>query len=103
MEHNYREPVFTIGIVAKKLNVCPATLRIWERKKLIRPARLGKNRFYSQCDLDRLEQIKEMLQKKRINIEGAKKILETTRCWEIKKCKPQQRDSCPVFIKYGNA
>ena len=103
MEQDYREPVYTIGIVAKKLNVCPATLRIWERKKLIKPTRLGKNRFYSQCDLDRLEQIREMLQEKHINIEGARKIMETTRCWEIKNCKPKQRDSCPVYLKYGHA
>ncbi|NQT89968.1 MAG: MerR family transcriptional regulator, partial [Candidatus Omnitrophica bacterium] len=66
MEYDYKAPVYTIGIVAKMIGVCPATLRIWERKKLIKPSRIGKNRFYSKCDLDRLEYIKELLQEKRI-------------------------------------
>jgi len=33
MKQDYREPVYTIGIAAKMLNVCAATLRIWEKKK----------------------------------------------------------------------
>lgn len=103
MRDDYREPVYTIGIVAKKLNVCQATLRIWEKKKLIKAARIGKNRFYSRWDLDRLQKIKELIQEKRINIEGVKKIMQTTRCWEIKKCKPQVRKSCPVFLKISHA
>ncbi len=101
MEHGYREPVYTIGIVAKTLKVCPATLRIWERKDLIKPTRLGKNRFYSRCDMDRLEHIKELIQKRRINIEGVKQILSTTQCWDVKKCKPEEKKSCKVYLKYG--
>ncbi|NQT90776.1 MAG: MerR family transcriptional regulator, partial [Candidatus Omnitrophica bacterium] len=79
------------------------TLRIWERKKLIKPSRIGKNRFYSKCDLDRLEYIKELLQEKRINIEGVKNILDTTRCWDVKKCKPKEKNACPVYLKYSGA
>lgn len=100
---SYREPVYTVGVVARLLKVCAATLRIWEKKGLIRPARIGKNRFYSQCDVDRLEQIKGLIQKKRINIAGVKGILSTTRCWEIKKCQTKQRQSCPVYLEYGHA
>lgn len=70
-------------------------------KGLIKPARLGKNRFYSKCDIDRLEQIKDLLQTKRINIEGVKRILSTTRCWEIRRCKLKERDSCQVYRPYG--
>lgn len=99
--YGYEEPVYTIGIVAKLLKICPATLRIWERKGLIKPARLGKNRFYSKCDVERLEYIKELLQEKHINIEGVRQILETMQCWKVKKCKPKKRDTCQVYIKYG--
>jgi len=102
MKRNIREPVYTIGIAAKLLEVCSATLRIWEKKGLIKPARLGKNRYYSQCDIDRLEFIKELLQKKRINIQGVKNILNITYCWELKKCSSEEKGNCPVFNKYGN-
>lgn len=101
MEYGYKEPVYTIGIIAKSLKVCPTTLRIWERKGLIKPARIGKNRFYSKYDVERLEYIKELIQKKRINIEGIKGMLSTSRCWEVKKCKPKERNTCKVYQKYG--
>ena len=101
MIESIREPVYTIGIVAKLLKVCPATLRIWEKKGLIKPARLGKNRYYSKCDLDRLEFIKELLQKKRVNIQGVKNILHITYCWEVKKCSSEEKEDCPVYHKHG--
>ncbi|PIP20807.1 MAG: MerR family transcriptional regulator [Candidatus Omnitrophica bacterium CG23_combo_of_CG06-09_8_20_14_all_40_11] len=99
MKQEYNDPVYSIGITAKFLNVCQTTLRIWERKGLIKPARLGKNRFYSRCDIERLEHIKDLIQKKRINIQGAKNILSITPCWELKNCKPKKRNTCPVYIK----
>lgn len=97
MEKNHTQPVYTIGITAKFLKVCADTLRIWERKGLIKPVRLGKNRFYSQCDIERLEYIKELIHGERINIQGVKNILKITRCWELKKCKPQERNHCTVY------
>lgn len=100
MKDGYTIPLYTIGITSKLLKVCPATLRIWEKHELIKPSRLGKNRFYSQCDVERLEYIKDLLQNKRINIQGVKNILNTSRCWEIKKCRPRERDVCPVYRTY---
>lgn len=103
MEKNFTTPVYTIGVISRLLKVCPATLRIWEKKGLIKPRRVGKNRFYSRCDLERLEYIKALIQKKGINIQGVKGILTTTRCWELKKCKSQDRETCPVYLRYGQA
>ncbi len=101
VDYGYNEPVYTIGIVAKSLKVCVATLRIWERKGLISPSRIGKNRFYSRYDIDKLEYIKDLLQKKHINIEGVRQILETTQCWDVKKCSEKERSVCSVYKKYG--
>jgi len=103
MKEDYTTPVYTIGIAARLLGVCSATLRIWEKKGLIKPKRLGKDRFYSRSDIDRLKKIKELIQDKKINIQGVKKFLDTLRCWEIKKCKREERDVCPVYLKFGHA
>ncbi len=97
MQYSSTEPIYTIGIAAKLLSVCKDTLRIWEKKSLIKPARLGKNRFYSQCDIDRLSYIKDLTQKKRVNLEGVKNILNISRCWDLKQCSPKQRNACPVY------
>ena len=100
MKENYTEPVYNIGIAARLLEVCPATLRIWEKKGLITPSRDSKNRLYSRCDIDRLEYIKDLMRKKSINIEGVKNILSSKLCWELKKCNPREREVCPVYIKH---
>jgi len=100
VQQGYTTPLYTIGITADIIKVCTATLRIWEKKGLIKPARLGKNRFYSRCDIERLKEIKDMIQKKRINIQGVKKILSTTNCWEIKYCEEEEKKICPVYIRY---
>ncbi|MBU1863650.1 MAG: MerR family transcriptional regulator [Candidatus Omnitrophica bacterium] len=97
MEHHDNKPVYTIGIVAHLLEVCLATLRIWEHKGLIKPARLGKNRYYSRCDLGKLKFIKEMVQQKRINLAGVRELMLKKPCWEIKKCKPRERNKCAVY------
>ncbi len=94
---NYNQPLFTIGIVADMIGVTQTTLRIWEKKELIKPGRLGKNRYYSYCDLDRLKQIHHLLQEKRMNIVGVKNVLDREECWEIKKC-GDLKDTCEVYL-----
>ena len=100
MEINYKEPLYSIGITAKFVGVSIATLRIWEKKELIQPTRLGKNRYYSQYDIDKLIHIRMLLQEKRMNICGIKELLSSQFCWEIKKCKNDERNVCPVFIQF---
>lgn len=100
MKEHKTAPVYTIGIAAKFLGVCPAPLRLWEKKGIIKPERIGKNRFYSKCDIDRLECIKYLLRGRRINIAGVKKILETKFCWEAKNCSEKMRKNCSVYLQY---
>ncbi len=96
-EESYTQPLFTIGIVADILGVTQVTLRTWEKRGLIEPRRLGKNRYYSHCDLDRLREIKRLLRQRRLNIAGAKDILARTECWEVKQCGPE-RYKCSVYL-----
>jgi len=98
MEEHEAMPVYTIGIAAEFLAVCPATLRLWEKKGIVKPARIGKNRFYSKCDIDRLKLIKYLLQKMRMNIAGVKEVLDAKSCWEAKNCSEKMRKSCPVYL-----
>jgi len=91
------KPVYTIGIVSGLLGVCQATLRLWEKKGLIHPHRIGKNRFYSQRNIDKLQHIKQLLHKEHINIAGVKNIMDKSFCWQIKKCPAKERDVCQVY------
>ena len=99
MKEHERMPVYTIGIAAEFLAVCPATLRLWEKKGMVRPARIGKNRFYSKCDIDRLKRIKYLLQKVRMNIAGVREVLDARFCWDAKNCSEKMRKNCLVYLQ----
>ncbi|NCO66229.1 MAG: MerR family transcriptional regulator [Candidatus Aquicultor secundus] len=73
----YDEPVYMISIAAKLAGMHPQTLRIYERKKLIKPKRTqGSTRLYSQCDIDRLKLIQTLTQELGVNLAGVIKIFE---------------------------
>ena len=68
--------VYVISVAADLAGVHPQTLRLYERKGLIEPARtFGGSRRYSDRDLDRLHRIGE-LTSAGVNLEGVRRILE---------------------------
>ena len=78
--------LYSIGIVAEILSVHPRTLRIYEQEGLIRPARRGGKRFYSNNDLQWLKCLRKLLTVDGLNIAGVKKLLTLTPCWNIRGC-----------------
>jgi len=67
--------VYIISVAAELAGVHPQTLRIYERKGLVRPARTsGNTRRYSERDLARLRTIQELTQGG-VNLAGVKRIL----------------------------
>ena len=68
--------VFIISVAAELAGVHPQTLRIYERKGLVRPKRTsGNTRRYSQADVDRLLEI-QALTDEGVNLAGVKRIME---------------------------
>lgn len=100
MVSDYYKATYPIGVVAEIIGVCARTLRLWEKKGLILPQRRGKNRYYSQADLDRLKYIKHLLEEENLNTYGVKKILEKIACWELKDCPEERKERCPVFKQH---
>ncbi|MGD9793491.1 MAG: helix-turn-helix transcriptional regulator [Acidimicrobiia bacterium] len=71
-----RRAVYVISVAAELAGVHPQTLRIYERKGLLEPARTqGGNRRYSDIDIDRLRRISE-LSADGMNLAGIKRVLE---------------------------
>jgi MerR family transcriptional regulator/heat shock protein HspR len=104
MEKDRKKPLYTIGVASDLVKVCPATLRLWEKNNLLKPNRLGKNRFYSESDIDRLRLIKDFIQKKGIGLKSLKIVMETKFCWDIKHCSAEIKQQCVIFqqFKDGN-
>lgn len=73
---NREEPVFMISVAARLCQMHPQTLRMYERLGLVRPQRRnGRNRLYSQVDIDRLQQIQRLTQDMGVNLAGVEVIL----------------------------
>ena len=71
-----RRAVYVISVAAELAGVHPQTLRIYERKGLLEPARTGGgSRRYSERDIDRLLRI-QRLTAAGVNLEGVKRIME---------------------------
>jgi MerR family transcriptional regulator, heat shock protein HspR len=69
--------VYIISVAAELAGVHPQTLRIYERKGLLQPARTaGNTRRYSDRDIDRLRAIQKLTQDYGINLAGVKMIVE---------------------------
>jgi MerR family transcriptional regulator/heat shock protein HspR len=70
-----REPVYVISVAAKMVEMHPQTLRLYERLGLLKPARQGSNRLYSDQDIARLRQIQRLTQDMGVNLAGVEIIL----------------------------
>jgi MerR family transcriptional regulator/heat shock protein HspR len=68
--------VYVISVAAELAGMHPQTLRIYERKGLVDPARTGGgSRRYSEADIARLQRIQE-LTNDGLNLAGVKRVLE---------------------------
>lgn len=70
-------PVFMISVAAELAEMHPQTLRMYERRGLIRPRRSSKStRLYSLDDVDRLRRIQQLVGECGLNLAGVERVLE---------------------------
>jgi DNA-binding transcriptional MerR regulator len=78
-EEHKKIPKYSIGVVAKLVGIPPQTLRRYEEAGLLDPARQdGKNRLYSDENLEMLEEI-AALADEGVNAVGIRHILQIRR------------------------
>jgi MerR family transcriptional regulator, heat shock protein HspR len=67
---------YMISAVARKYNIHPQTLRLYEREGLLKPSRTeGNTRLYSEEDLQQLETILSLTRDLGVNLAGVEIIL----------------------------
>jgi MerR family transcriptional regulator/heat shock protein HspR len=70
------QAIYVISVAAELAGVHPQTLRVYERKGLLTPARTaGNTRRYSERDIDRLRRIQQLTQEG-VNLAGVMQIME---------------------------
>lgn len=73
-------PLYRISVVAEMLGIHPQTLRLYERKGLVRPSRtVGRTRMYSPEDVDELRRILRLGRHLGVNLAGVEIILRMRR------------------------
>lgn len=76
VEYRRQRAVYVISVAAELSGMHPQTLRIYERKGLIAPARTGGgSRRYSDADIRMLQRIAE-LTNEGLNLAGVKRVLD---------------------------
>jgi MerR family transcriptional regulator/heat shock protein HspR len=69
--------VYIISVAAELAGVHPQTLRTYERKGLLKPARTsGGTRRYSDRDVERVRLIQDLTQGEGVNLAGVLRILD---------------------------
>lgn len=75
MDRDKDRPLYMIGVVSEILSVHPQTLRVYEREGFIKPRRVGRQRLYSEADIERLGLILELTRDMGVNRAGVDIIL----------------------------
>ncbi|CAA9527090.1 MAG: HspR, transcriptional repressor of DnaK operon, partial [uncultured Thermomicrobiales bacterium] len=79
MSARYSEPLFVISVAARLVEMHPQTLRKYEKEGLIAPSRTtGNLRLYSDRDIERLRQVKYLVEERGLNLAGVQLALELT-------------------------
>ena len=80
MAQRFSEPLFVISVAARLVEMHPQTLRKYEREGLIAPSRTSGNlRLYSDQDIERLRQVKYLVEERNMNLAGVQMALDLTR------------------------
>jgi MerR family transcriptional regulator, heat shock protein HspR len=73
-------PLYMIGVVAEMLKLHPQTLRMYEKKGLIRPSRSeGRTRMYSSADVEEIARVIRLTRDLGVNLAGIEIILKMRR------------------------
>src|ERR1700692_2745407 len=71
--------LYVISVAARLVEMHPTTLRKYERVGFLEPSRTpGRTRLYSLQDIDRLRQIKRLVDQREMNLAGVQLALDLT-------------------------
>jgi len=73
-QHTQPQPLFTVSVASRLAGVSPGRLRRWEEHGLISPVRDGRarRRLYSWQDIERAQQIRYLVLRRRIPLKAVK-------------------------------
>lgn len=100
MAQRFSEPLFVISVAARLVEMHPQTLRKYEREGLIAPSRTSGNlRLYSDQDIERLRQVKYLVEERSMNLAGVQMALDLTKELLALRERLDSKDTHSVIVK----
>jgi MerR family transcriptional regulator/heat shock protein HspR len=97
-DHDFSDPVMSIGTLAKKVGLSVSAVRKYENECLIIAHRTPSgHRLFSREDVDRIRNIQRMIQDLGLNIQGIRRLQAMLPCWDLLPCSVRRRGKCPAF------
>jgi len=101
MDQKSDTPLYSIGTVARLLQVSVQTLRLYESEGLIiQHKSAGGQRLYTQADIHRLECIRRAITEEKIGIAGIRRMHSLIPCWQFLQCTNEERGRCPAYTDH---
>jgi MerR family transcriptional regulator/heat shock protein HspR len=91
-------PLYIISSAADLLGVHPRTLHLYEEKGLIAPARKGNRRFYSDNDLEWIRNIRHLIHKEGLNLEGLRRLLALISMLQFQGASKALQNQCRSYV-----
>ena len=93
-------PLYRISVVAEMLALHPQTLRLYEKKGLIRPTRTtGRTRLYSAEDVEEIRLILRLGRELGVNLAGIEIILKMRRQMQAMQ---QELEAVASHVRHGS-
>jgi MerR family transcriptional regulator, heat shock protein HspR len=84
MAHPQNEPVYVISVAARLAGLKCWVLRVLDEEGVIVPVRTDSNRrLYSDIDISTLNYVRYLTEKRSVNIDGVRVILELFKEWNV--------------------
>lgn len=102
-----REPLYVISVAARLLGMHAQTLRKYERERFVAPSRTkGRLRLYSAEDIERLRQVKYLVEERGLNLAGVELVLTlSTRLRQLHETLRRSEtveEACECFTREAN-
>lgn len=92
------DPIYAIGMAAKKAGVSVHLLRVYEREGLILTERTRTGRrLYSEQELVKISCIRKMINEYGLNFAGIRRLLALLPCWKLRTCEDHVKEDCSAF------
>jgi MerR family transcriptional regulator/heat shock protein HspR len=92
------DPLYTLSVASRLSGVSVYTIQQWINKGLILPFKTPtKRNLFSDIDVQRLRNIRGMIDEHGLNIAGIKALYALIPCWILKPCTDKDQKICQAY------